>query len=199
VRTARKRALKSHEFLKPCLAYLCKDGFPLAWREALATLSVRYERNLPVGNFPEFILACWHAGVLRDEEFPMKPIHSLEFLDRSCRWNTIVAWLCSALLLCAVVTSSFAAVSKDLLVASFTTGTVTRLDGATGATVYSVPQGTSTINMAQGPDGAVYVSTLFTSSVNRVDFETGAPLGVFASGGGIATAVGVAFGPDGNL
>jgi streptogramin lyase len=87
----------------------------------------------------------------------------------------------------------------DLFVASFITGNVTRLDGATGSVVYSVHQSPATINLAKGPDGNLYVSTLFASTVVKTDTETGTPLGTFASGGDLATAVGVVFGPDGNL
>jgi streptogramin lyase len=96
--------------------------------------------------------------------------------------------------------SAWAQATNDLFIASFSTGHLTRLDGSTGATVYDVPQGTSLIDLVKGPDGAtLYVSTLFSSSVIRVDLASGAPLGVFASGGGLSTAVGVAFGPDANL
>ena len=97
-------------------------------------------------------------------------------------------------------TSVWGQATNDLFIASFSTGHLTRLDGSTGATVYDVPQGTSLIDLVKGPDGAtLYVSTLFSSSVIRVDLASGAPLGVFASGGGLSTAVGVAFGPDANL
>jgi len=89
--------------------------------------------------------------------------------------------------------------ADDLFVASFTGHNITRIDADTGAIIYSVPQGESTINIAKGPDGQLYVTTLFTSTVNKADYETGAPLGVFASGGGLATSVGVTFGPDGQL
>src|SRR6476620_4609975 len=65
----------------------------------------------------------------------------------------------------------------DLFVASFLTGNVTRLDGATGSVVYSVHQSPATINLAKGPDGDLYVSTLFASTVVKTDTETGAPLG----------------------
>ena len=96
--------------------------------------------------------------------------------------------------------SAFAAdPTGDLFVASFLTGNVTRLDGATGTVVYSVNQSPSTINLTKGPDGNLYVSTLFDSRVVKTETETGAPLGTFASGGGLATSVGVAFGSDGNL
>jgi DNA-binding beta-propeller fold protein YncE len=89
--------------------------------------------------------------------------------------------------------------SDDLFVTSFATGNITRIDGNTGAIIYSVSQGVSTINIAKGPDGQLYVTTLFASTVIKADFATGAPLGVFASGGGLATSVGITFGPDGQL
>jgi streptogramin lyase len=89
--------------------------------------------------------------------------------------------------------------ADDLFVASFLTGNITRIDGDTGAIVYSVPQGGSTINVAKGADGQLYVTTLFASTVIKTDWATGAPLGTFASGGGLATSVGITFGPDGQL
>jgi DNA-binding beta-propeller fold protein YncE len=89
--------------------------------------------------------------------------------------------------------------TNDLFVASFSSGNVTRINGTTGALVYAVSQGGSTISLAKGPDGELYVSRLFSSSVSKTDLETGAPLGTFASGGGLSTAVGVTFGADGNL
>lgn len=88
--------------------------------------------------------------------------------------------------------------TNDLFVASFSTGRVTRLDGTTGATVYEVPERAFTINLAKGPDGALYVTTL-ANAVIRVDLETGLLTGVFTSGGNLRTSVGIAFGPDGNL
>jgi sugar lactone lactonase YvrE len=83
---------------------------------------------------------------------------------------------------------------------SFATGHLTRVDGSTGGTVYDVPQATPIIDLVRGPDGAtLYVSTFSDSTVIRVDLASGTPLGVFASGGGLSTAIGVTFGPDGNL
>jgi streptogramin lyase len=120
-------------------------------------------------------------------------------------WRALKAQFPTAIMLVAAsllfVPSSVRAADPtgDLFVASFTSGNVTRLDGATGTVVYSVNQGVSTINLAKGVDGDLYVSTLFTDTVIKTDLETGAPLGTFASGGGLATAVGVAFGSDGNL
>ena len=90
--------------------------------------------------------------------------------------------------------------TNDLFIASSSTGHVIRLDGSTGTTVYDVPESNVAIALVKGPDGALYVSTHDSpSSVIRVDRATGAPLGVFASGGGLSGAAGVAFGPDGNL
>ncbi len=119
----------------------------------------------------------------------------------ACRptWQSLAASMIAALMFCLPVRSSVAAATGDLLVASFSQGSITRVDGVTGSTIYSVPLGTSAINLAEGPNGAIYVSTLFTSSVSQFDAETGTPIGVFASGGGLTTAVGVTFGPDGAL
>jgi len=49
----------------------------------------------------------------------------------------------------------------------------------------------------QTPD--ILVSSRFTDEVLRYDGETGAFLGVFASGGGLDNPVGLTFGPDGDL
>jgi streptogramin lyase len=103
----------------------------------------------------------------------------------------------SSFLLAAV--SSAADSTGDLFVASFATGNVTRLDGATGSVVYSVHQSPATINLAKGPDGNLYVSTLFDSTVVKTNTDTGAPLGTFATDPADGTTVGVTFGPDGNL
>jgi sugar lactone lactonase YvrE len=50
--------------------------------------------------------------------------------------------------------------------------------------------------IAVGPDGSIYVSALGIGSILRFNGQTGAPLGVFASGFGPAQ---LAFSPDGNL
>ena len=49
-----------------------------------------------------------------------------------------------------------------------------------------------------GPDGNLYVSSA-TDQVLRYDGQSGAVLGVFAQGDGLADPAGLAFGPDGNL
>jgi streptogramin lyase len=111
------------------------------------------------------------------------------------RRNVLAAFAAVAVL--SLGTAARATPTNDLFVASFSAGNVTRLNGSTGAPVYVSPTGTA-IDLAKGPDGALYVSTLFNNSVLRMDPGTGAFSG-FASGGGLTTAVGVAFGPDGNL
>jgi hypothetical protein len=50
-----------------------------------------------------------------------------------------------------------------------------------------------------GPDGNLYVSGFGSDNVLRYSGTTGALLGVFASGGGLDSPLGLVFGPDGNL
>ena len=51
-----------------------------------------------------------------------------------------------------------------------------------------------------GPDGNLYVGSSGTGAVLRYDGKTGAPLGVFATGGGLDAPSGFAFSPaDGDL
>jgi sugar lactone lactonase YvrE len=88
-------------------------------------------------------------------------------------------------------------ITNDLFVASLGNGVV-RLDGSTGAVVYTAPVGTFSIDLARGPDGALYLSTL-DAGVTRLDLPSGVSSGVFTSGGGLTRSVGIAFGPDGNL
>jgi WD40 repeat protein len=47
--------------------------------------------------------------------------------------------------------------------------------------------------------GPLLVSSINGNSILAFDNTTGAPLGVFASGGGISAPYGLAFGPDSNL
>jgi sugar lactone lactonase YvrE len=100
-------------------------------------------------------------------------------------------------LLASVVSAQTA--TNDLYAASFMTGRLTRIDGTTGTTVFDVALSTSVVGVVRPGNGALYVSTHAASTVLQVDPETGANLGVFASGGGLMTATGLAFGPDGNL
>jgi streptogramin lyase len=126
---------------------------------------------------------------------PRKFVRALRALEA----RALTAVLLAVSLFSIPCTSRSADATNDLFVASFVTGNVTRIDGTTGATVYSVHQDNATINLAKGPDGALYVSTLFDSMVVKTNLETGAPLGTFVSGNGLSTTVGVVFGPDGNL
>lgn len=105
----------------------------------------------------------------------------------------------AGLLSCTPLLLTSIALADDLFVASWASASLTRVDGATGITEYSTLPGFTPINLVEGPEGALYVTTLFASSVVRIDPASGLSLGVFAAGGGLATSVGVAFGPDGDL
>lgn len=129
----------------------------------------------------------------------MKIPGKLMWALRAAEERALTAILLAVSFFSVPLASKSADATNDLFVASFVTGNVTRIDGTTGATVYSVHQDNATINLAKGPDGVLYVSTLFDSMVVKTDLETGAPLGTFVSGNGLSTTVGVAFGPDGNL
>jgi glucose/arabinose dehydrogenase len=83
-------------------------------------------------------------------------------------------------------------------------GGVLRFDGLSGALGgYFVPPGAGGLDgphgLIFGPDGHLYISSAENDQVLRYDGETGAALGVFASGGGLDLPVGLAFGPDGHL
>ncbi len=90
----------------------------------------------------------------------------------------------------------------SLYVASRGSAGVLKFDGATGALDTGFTA--AAVNMAEditiGPDGAVYVAS-FTDGVYRLDASTGANLGLFVpiGSGGLLSAAGIDFGPDGNL
>ena len=73
-------------------------------------------------------------------------------------------------------------------------------DGQTGAVLnnYEGAVGSEFGQVKTGPDGNLYVAD-DTSGIVRFDGQTGAYLGVFASGGGLANAYAFTFGPDGDL
>ena len=50
-----------------------------------------------------------------------------------------------------------------------------------------------------GPDGHLYVASYGTGTVVRYNGQTGAFMGIFASGNGLVAPGGIAFGPDGEL
>ncbi|HEY7086808.1 MAG TPA: DUF3466 family protein [Tepidisphaeraceae bacterium] len=104
----------------------------------------------------------------------------------------------AAAVLVLAYSSAALAVNSDLFVASYDGASLSRFDGATGSPVYANNMG-QIIDVAFGPDGNAYVTTFFANTVERVDPSTGAPLGTFASGGGLEVVTGLTFGPDGNL
>jgi streptogramin lyase len=63
------------------------------------------------------------------------------------------------------------------------------------AAVYQVPPA----QQPPVPQLSLYVSSFGSNDVKRFDGTAGAPVGTFASGGGLGSPVGLAFGPDGNL
>jgi len=87
---------------------------------------------------------------------------------------------------------------------------VLRYDGTTGAPIGTgifVSPGSAGLNGASGltfgPDGNLYVTSVFTNEVLRYNGTTGAPIGtgVFVAAGsaGLDGPFGLTFGPDGNL
>jgi hypothetical protein len=77
---------------------------------------------------------------------------------------------------------------------------VVRFEEHTPSTFISGLQQTWDIRF--GPDASLYLTEdpfLGSARVLRFDGVTGAPLGVFASGGGLSGAGGMTFGPDGDL
>ena len=96
-------------------------------------------------------------------------------------------------------------VAADLLVGS-TDNSIRRYDGTTGALKgYFVTPGAGGLNTPTnaifGPDGNLYVGSLYTHSVKRYKGTTGAYIDDFVppgSGGGISP-YDLTFGPDGNL
>src|SRR5262245_22733214 len=101
------------------------------------------------------------------------------------RFRVMAAYI--GLLLFAMLFLQRQVVANDLFIAGWFNSGVTRVDGSTGGTVYSGAYGFSPIDLVEGPDGALYVSTLSGSTVDRVDPATGTSLGAFASGGGLST------------
>ena len=59
--------------------------------------------------------------------------------------------------------------------------------------------GHAPVGLAFGADGNLYVANHDAGNVLRLNGQTGASMGVFASGGGLTYSATVLFGPDGNL
>ena len=81
---------------------------------------------------------------------------------------------------------------------SFDTNSVIRFDGTTGTLIGTFASGgglTNPFDVAFGPDGNLYVSSLGSNEVIRFDGATGALIGTFASGPELNSPFGVAFTP----
>ena len=94
----------------------------------------------------------------------------------------------------------------NLFVAEYSAwvGSVIEFDGQTGAYVRDfVAEDGSGLRRAGdlvfGPNGNLLVCSEGTDNVLEFDGDTGAPLGAFASGGGLDGPTGLTFGPNGNL
>ena len=111
------------------------------------------------------------------------------------------------LLVCCSVVACLLAPKKslafeDLLVGDWSSHSVFRVDGETGAVSPFVTNGSGGLNtpdgLSYGPDGNLYVSSALTSQVLRFDGQTGDFIDVFASTN-INRAGYLSFGPDGLL
>ena len=81
---------------------------------------------------------------------------------------------------------------------------IRRYNGTTGDFIDNfVPAGSGGLNSPEaatfGPDGNLYVTGRVNGDVRKYNGVTGAPMGVFSSGGSLVRPVALAFGPDGNL
>jgi len=86
----------------------------------------------------------------------------------------------------------------DMIVGDANTGNIIDYNQQTGAINWSVNDGSSHVySLAVGPDGLIYYTT--NNTVGRINPVTGANLGTFATLGIADLAIGLAFGPNGNL
>jgi hypothetical protein len=83
-----------------------------------------------------------------------------------------------------------------LYVNSYSTGTVKKFNGVTGAFMSDFITGLGqTQGQAIGPDGKLYVGSYNGNFIKKYDATTGADLGTFASGGGLLRPNNFAFAP----
>jgi len=88
---------------------------------------------------------------------------------------------------------------NELLIPSYDASKVFRYEETTGDYLQQWAVGSNPLAHLIGPDGRLYVSNEGDNNVTRYNAETGADLGVFASGGGLSSPEGATFGPDGHL
>jgi outer membrane protein assembly factor BamB len=98
--------------------------------------------------------------------------------------------------------SPMPAAANTLLVGDYATGQILRYDADTGAFLgifASSSQLAGPVSLTFGPDGNLYVAGEISGNVTRFDGQTGAFIGTFIPNGtgGLGSAHGVTFGPDG--
>jgi hypothetical protein len=106
------------------------------------------------------------------------------------------------------LTPLLALLNQEILVSSYATDSIVRLDAASFANLGSLTGVDGAQSARFGPDGDLYVACEQSAQVLRLDGVTLAPLGVFVGDdpltpadetGGLVAPTGAVFGPDGNL
>ena len=111
------------------------------------------------------------SGTKQDASSPADPCASRQAGDDA--FQSPHPSLVAAVLLL-VLSPAAQAAAPDLFVASYFNTTLSRFDGTTGSLVYDRDVAYNIIDVAFGPDGNAYVSTLLASTVERIDPSTGA-------------------------